>query len=237
MTGKKILLTGGTRGLGRAMAEACLEAGHQVAFSYRQREDLARELMEAWPGQALGIQGDLKLPEDNERLLQESLSFLGGLDVLVNNAGREGYGFLADMDPREVREILETNLMGTLDLTRLAIPHLIRSQGLIVTITSIWGKKGASCEVPYAMSKAALEAMSISLARELGPSGVRSLTLAPGLFDTEMNQGLELEGFVEEIPLKRMGDPREAARLLLYLIREGSYLNGASITIDGGWSI
>lgn len=87
------------------------------------------------------------------------------------------------------------------------------------------------------MSKAALEAMSISLARELGPSGVRSLTLAPGLFDTEMNQGLELEGFVEEIPLKRMGDPWEAARLLLYLIREGSYLNGASITIDGGWSI
>lgn len=234
---RTILLTGGTRGIGRATTLALLARGHRVLFTFQSRQDLARSILEAYPETSLGFKGSLEDPQANQKALTLIEKNFGPLDVLINNAGVDGNGLLTEMALPEIMKLVNTNLLGTLNLTQQAIPQLLKSKGQIINISSIWGHKGASCESVYAMTKGAIEQLTTSLARELGPSGVRSLTVAPGLIDTDMNQGTDLTEFIDNIPLKRMGQPEEVARLIVYLIEEGSYINGARLTIDGGYSI
>lgn len=232
---KTIVITGGTRGIGLAAAVHLLDLGHQVAVSYVDSVGSAAALEERYGEQVLTFQGSIAIPEDNQRFLDAVLTRFGRIDALVNNASLSLFGMLADATDEEIRRIVDTNILGTLSVTRLMIPSLLRARGLIVNIGSVWGFKGASCESVYAMTKGAVSQLTTSLARELGPSGVRALTVAPGLIDTDMNAGLDLEEFIREIPLGRMGTPAEVARLIAFLL-DSTYLNGATLAIDGGWS-
>ena len=237
MIHKTILVTGGTRGIGRAIAQEFLTLGARVAITYERQEGEATALLAAYPDTCLALQGDIAEPDTGIRWIEAVLSRFGSLDVLINNAGISESGLLQEMKDETIDRLLSVNLKGTLQLTRAAIPSLLQSQGQILNIGSVWGHKGASMETVYAMTKGAIGQLTTSLAKELGPMGVRTVTIAPGLIDTQMNQGLELESFLKEIPLGRMGTPREVAVLIRYLVEHGSYINGETITIDGGYAI
>ena len=233
---KTVIITGGTRGLGWAAATFLLEAGWQVALNYVESVDAAKGLEESYGDRVLAFRGSIASEEANHRFLEAVMNRYGRVDALVNNAGLSLYGLLTDNSSQEIRNLVETNILGTLSITRLAIPELLKTKGIIINISSIWGLKGASCETVYAMTKGAIGQLTTSLARELGPSGVRTVAVAPGLIGTEMNDGLELEGFIRDIPLGRTGTPEEVARLIAFLL-DSTYINGATIAIDGGYAI
>ena len=231
-----IILTGGTRGIGYATTIHLLEAGHNVAINYLNSDDIAQDIKKKYPDSFIYLKGSITKYEDNNRLISETLHTFGSVDVLINNAAISLYGLFSSTPANEITSLIETNIQGTINITQQTIPHLIKSRGQIINISSVWGHKGASCETIYAMSKGAMNQLTVSLARELGPCGVRVNTISPGLINTEMNDVLELGDFIEEIPLKRMGEPIEVARLISFLLT-ASYVNGANIKIDGGYGI
>lgn len=231
-----ILLTGGTRGIGYATTLYLLEAGHNVTINYLSSDLIAMSIKERFPDSFVYMKGSLENKIDNDRLVDTALEAFGSIDVLINNAALSLYGLLSVTLSEDIDNIVAVNILGTADITRKVIPHLISSRGQIINISSIWGHKGASCETVYSMTKGAINQLTTSLARELGPCGVRVNTISPGLICTEMNCDLELDSFIEEIPLKRMGEPVEVARLISFVLAS-SYINGANIVIDGGYSI
>ena len=231
-----IILTGGTRGIGYATTIYLLEAGHNVTINYLRSDIIAMSIKEKFPDSFVYMKGSLESKIDNDRLVDTALGAFGSIDVLINNAALSLYGLFSATSSEDIDNIVGVNILGTADITRKVIPHLISSKGQIINISSIWGHKGASCETIYSMTKGAINQMTTSLARELGPSGVRVNTISPGLICTDMNCDLELDSFIDEIPLKRMGEPVEVARLIGFVL-SSSYINGANIVIDGGYSI
>ena len=231
-----ILLTGGTRGIGYATTIYLLEAGHNVTINYLSSDLIAMSIKERFPDSFVYMKGSISSNIDNDRLVDTALGAFGSIDVLINNAALSLYGLLSVTLSEDIDNIVGVNILGTADITRKVIPHLISSRGQIINISSIWGHKGASCETVYSMTKGAINQLTTSLARELGPCGVRVNTISPGLICTGMNCDLELDSFIEEIPLKRMGEPVEVARLISFVLAS-SYINGANIVIDGGYSI
>lgn len=231
-----ILLTGGTRGIGYATTIYLLEAGHNVTINYLSSDLIAMSIKERFPDSFVYMKGSISSNIDNDRLVDTALGAFGYIDVLINNAALSLYGLFSATSSDDIDNIVGVNILGTADITRKVIPHLISSRGQIINISSIWGHKGASCETVYSMTKGAINQLTTSLARELGPCGVRVNTISPGLICTGMNCDLELDSFIEEIPLKRMGEPVEVARLISFVLAS-SYINGANIVIDGGYSI
>lgn len=231
-----ILLTGGTRGIGYATTIYLLEAGHNVTINYLSSDDIAEDIKKRFPDSFVYMKGSIANEADNERLIDTAIKSFGSIDALINNAAKGLNGLFSTTSSEDIGRVVGVNILGTVDLTKKVIPHLISSKGQIINISSIWGHKGASCETVYAMSKGAINQMTTSLARELGPCGIRVNTVSPGLICTDMNCDLELESFIEEIPLKRMGDPLEVAKLIDFIL-SSSYINGTNIVIDGGYSI
>lgn len=231
-----ILLTGGTRGIGYATTIFLLEAGHNVTINYLSSDAIAEGIKKRFPDSFVYMKGSIESGMDNDRLVDTAIKSFGSIDVLINNAAISHCGLFNSTSTGDIKRLVNVNVLGTSDLTKKVIPHLISSMGQIVNISSIWGHKGASCETIYAMSKGALNQMTTSLARELGPCGIRVNTISPGLICTDMNCDLELDSFIDEIPLKRMGEPIEVARLIGFILTS-SYINGANIVIDGGYSI
>lgn len=227
------VVTGGTRGIGYAILKKLVEKGIKVAFSYHHSQEKAREIDNRYGDQVLGIKG-------NENLIKKTVEKWGRIDILINNAGISYVGLLQDTSKEVIQDVIGTNLIDPLLITKEAIPHLLSSpQPVIINISSIWGKKGASCEVVYAASKGGLNQLTTSLARELGPSGIRVVGVAPGLIDTQMTTCMDPETIdycLEEIPLKKIGTPDEVANLVFYLIHN-QYISGTTITIDGGYSL
>lgn len=231
-----ILLTGGTRGIGYATTLHLLELGHNVVINYLNSDSIAEGIKLSYPDSFLYVKGSIESEVDNNRLVNTALGAFGSIDVLINNAALGLYGLFSTTSSEDISRVIGVNILGTADLTKMVIPHLISSRGQIINISSIWGHKGASCETIYSMSKGAINQMTTSLAKELGPCGVRVNTVSPGLIRTDMNGDLELELFIEEIPLKRMGEPIEVAKLITFIL-SSSYINGTNIIIDGGYSI
>lgn len=231
-----ILLTGGTRGIGYSTTIYLLEAGHNVTINYLNSDEIAVDIKKRYPNTFVYMKGSIESDVDNDKLVDTAIKSFGSIDVLINNAALGLYGLFSSTSTEDINRLINVNILGTSNLTKKVIPHLISSKGQIVNVSSVWGHKGASCETIYAMSKGALNQMTTSLARELGPCGVRVNTVSPGLIRTDMNNNLELDQFVDEIPLKRMGKPIEVARLIGFIL-SSSYINGANIVIDGGYSI
>lgn len=242
---KVALVTGASRGIGRATAEAFARAGYQVAANYcRSKEQIEQfsAQMEREGCAVIPVQADVSDPEQVERMVQAVQRQFGHIDVLVCNAGIARQGLLTDFSPADWRQMMAVNLDGTFYCCRSVLPGMIwRQSGCIITTSSIWGITGASCEVPYSAAKAGIIGLTRALAKEVGPSGIRVNCIAPGVIDTEMNGNLTPEVMAqlrEETPLGTIGTPKQVADLALYLAGEGaSFLTGQVISPNGGFLI
>ncbi len=237
---KNVLITGGSRGIGAAMVTAFSHAGYNVYFLYRQNEQAANEI--ALTTGATAIRCDVQDSEAVKAAFAKIKSECGGLDVLVNNAAVSSFGLLQDISEEEWQRVMDTNCGGTYRCTKEAIPQMLsREGGVVLNISSMWGQVGASMEVHYSASKAAIIGFTKALAKELGPSHIRCNCIAPGVIDTEMNASLDAETLsclAEETPLGRIGRPEEIASLALYLASDGaSFITGQVIGVNGGFVI
>lgn len=236
---KSALITGASRGIGRAAAIAFAQAGYDLFLtchrSLDELEALALTLQETCAVRCQAIPADMGCEADVAQLFEK----ISCLDVLVNNAGMAHLGLLTDMTSEQWHRILSVNLDSCFYTCRAAIPLMLsKHRGKIINISSVWGAQGASTEVAYSASKGGMNAFTRALAKELAPSNIQVNAVACGVIDTSMNACLsaeELESLRQEIPADRLGTPEEAAQLILQLANAPSYLTGQIITMDGGW--
>ncbi|MBQ6183067.1 MAG: SDR family oxidoreductase [Clostridia bacterium] len=229
----KVLVTGATRGIGRATALKLFEAGHEVTGVYENSEYEARELEKA------GIKM-IKCDISDAQAVKELAAQAGDIDALVNNAGVSLKALFQDVTPEEERRLYGVNLFGALNCTRAFLPGMINGKyGVIIFVSSVFGASGGSAESDYSASKAALIGLTKSLAKELGPSGIRVNCVSPGIIDTDMNAYLSVEEvreIVECIPMESLGTPEQVADTVEFLVSDrASYVTGAVIPVDGGW--
>lgn len=246
MNQKKVILTGASGGIGSALAKAFANAGCSLALlGNRSTEkldtltELCRQTACPDTGSIFSLTGDISQINSAQSLMEEAVTRLGGVDLLINCAGISYIGLLSDMPPAEWERILNTNLSSVFYCCRSIVPHMVRRQtGKILNISSVWGSHGASCEVAYSATKGAVNTFTKALARELAPSGIAVNALACGMIDTPMNQCFspeEIKDICDEIPAGRMGTPEEVAETALLLAKAPVYLTGQIVTIDGGW--
>lgn len=236
---KNALITGASRGIGKAIAEAFAAAGYCLTLTCRNNpeslEDLARHLQAAHGISCRAVGADM----GDEQDVKKAFAGLRSLDVLVNNAGMAHFGLLSDMTADQWHRILAVNLDSCFYTCRAAIPLMLQQHsGRIINISSVWGAQGASMEVAYSASKGGMNAFTKALAKELAPSNIQVNAIACGVIDTAMNSVLspeDLAALRDEIPAGRLGEACEAARMALLLAQAPSYLTGQIITMDGGW--
>lgn len=230
---KTVLVTGGTRGIGKSIALAFLKKGYRVCVTYSKDEVSARQ------AQAEGLEvycADVSV----ETAVKDVFQKLGKIDILVNNAGVALIKQIQDVEYEEFQRLMSVNVGGAFLCAREAARYMISEQsGLIVNISSVWGEVGGSCESVYSASKAALIGFTKALAKELGWSGIRVNSVSPGVIDTPMNAHFskeEVDALVEEIPVGRIGRGEDVANAVLYL-EENEYVTGIDIPVNGGFSI
>jgi 3-oxoacyl-[acyl-carrier protein] reductase len=239
MIRKHAIVTGSSRGIGRAIAAELAGKGYDLTITCVNNEDklneLAEELRKDYGISCSTFKGDLSDPESVGRLYEG----ITDLDILVNNAGISYVGLIQDMTPEEWNRVISVNLNSAFYCSRLAIPLMLKKKdGCIINISSIWGEHGASMEVAYSASKGGLNSFTKALAKELAPSNIRVNAVACGMIDTDMNRIFdpdEIAGITEEIPAGRMGRPEEVAQLISNLFLNNTYITGQIITLDGGW--
>ena len=238
---ERVLISGGSRGIGAALVRAFAKAGHAVAFLYRQSK-AAADSVAAETG-ANAICCDVSDPEAVRAAVKNAEAALGGaITVLVNNSGISHIGLSRDITDAEWRRVLDTNLSGAMYLAREVQGDMIAAgKGRILNIGSMWGKVGASCEVAYSASKAGLRGLTMALAKELGPSGITVNCVEPGLIDTDMNKQLDAEAraaLIEETPLCRIGTPADVLAAVRFLLSdEAGFITGQCLGVDGGFAI
>lgn len=236
------LITGGSRGIGAATARAFAQRGWGVAINYHrsqtQAEELAAELsISGVP--AIALQGDVSNRAQVNQMVDNLLKKFCQLDILVCNAGVSHTGIISQIDDEQWRRLFGVNVDGVHHCCRAVLPHMLKNQrGAIVTVSSMWGQVGASCEAAYSATKGAVIAYTKALAKELGPSGIRVNCVAPGVIQTQMNAGLspaDLSSLADETPLGRVGTPDEAAQAIAFLASdEASFLTGQVLAPNGG---
>ena len=234
---KNILITGGSRGIGKAMVKAFSDKGYKVAFTYKSSLDEAENLSKETG--ALAIMADSAKENDVVKAVSTAANTLGGIDILINNAGISSFSLLQDLTLTEWNECMAVNLTSAFLYSREVIPYMLRShEGRIINISSMWGLAGASCEVHYSAAKAGLIGFTKALAKELGPSGITVNAIAPGVIDTDMNSHLSDEDMKElsdETPVGRIGNAEEIAKAAIYLSSDdASFITGAVLNISGG---
>ena len=236
----RVLITGGSRGIGAACVRAFCNRGDRVAFFYRNSQELATNL--ANETGALAICADVADPEQVRFAVKQVREELGGVDVLVNNAGISQIKLFDTLTDEAWRVMLDTNLSGAFYVAREVAPLMISQRfGWIIQVGSMWGKVGASCEVHYSAAKAGLRGMTMALAKELGPSGITVNCVEPGVIETEMNAALDAQTkqeLCEATPLCRMGKAEEVAEAICFLASESAaFITGQVIGVDGGFAV
>lgn len=240
MERKKALITGASRGIGKAIARQFAQEGYDLYLTCNKNIDILLS-------EASSLEKEFKIscecyafPIDDESAVISMFKNIPYLDVVVNNAGIAHIGLLTDMAYDEWKQVMDTNVNGCFLTCRQAVPEMVRRhQGKIVNISSVWGNVGASMEVAYSASKGAINSFTKALAKELGPSNIQVNAVACGVIDTDMNKCFDEEdmrALVEEIPADRIGTPEEVANLVYQLCTGNEYLTGQIITLDGGWT-
>lgn len=230
---KTVLVTGGVRGIGLSIAQAFQKKGYRVCVTYSKDEQSAEQ------ARAIGLEAYLS-DVSSENAVKSLFEKIGGVDVLVNNAGVALFKQVQDVTAEEFDRLFAVNVKGAFLCVKHAVPFMLSKQsGLIVNISSVWGEIGGSCESVYSASKGALIAFTKALANELGYSGIRVNTVSPGVIDTAMNARLskdELLSVQETIPMGRLGSGEDVARAVVYL-EENDYVTGIDLPVNGGFSI
>jgi len=235
---KTALVTGGSRGIGRAIVTRFAKENWRVAFGYHSSQEAARALADETG--TIALPGDLADEQQAERFLAEAIQQLCHVDALIINAGVSHTGLLTDMDTAQWDHLMHTNLRAAFLCARAVLPHMQRQgAGSIVMVSSIWGLRGAACEAAYSASKAGLIGLCQALAREAGPCGIRVNALAPGVIDTDMLSGYtpdELNELRRATPLGRLGTPQDVAAAAYFLCSdEASFITGQVLAVDGGY--
>jgi len=240
--GQAALVTGASRGIGRATARTLAEAGAAVMVGYRERQDLALELVReirAAGGEAEPIQVDVADAAACEAAVDATVRRYGRIDILVNNAGHALEKLLLDTSLAEWQLLINVHLTGMYACTRAALPHMIgRRYGRVITVSSIWGIAGAAGEVAYSAVKAGQNGFTRALALEVGGLGITVNAVAPGAIETDMNAGLtgpDLQAWLEQTPVGRLGTPAEVAQVIRFLAGPGAgFMTGQVISPNGG---
>lgn len=239
---KTALITGGTKGIGKAVAQRFLEAGYEVILNYYHDEEAAlatqNEFNELDYCPVL-MRADVSDETQVKEMFKEIFRIFGALDVLVNNAGISKVNVIQDTTLSDWEEVMGVNLRGVFLCSREAARSMISSgRGAIVNIASIWGEVGASCEVAYSATKGGVIAFTKALAKELAPSHITVNCISPGVIDTEMNSRLsedEMEELINQIPLGRLGTGEDVASAVLFAA-ESTYVTGEVISVGGGFA-
>ena len=239
------LVTGSSRGIGRAIAVELAREGWAVCVNYLEHREAAEDLVrllraEGW--EAIAVRADVSDRDAVEAMVRTAQAELGPIELLVNNAGISYQGLFQDTSNEIWDRTLAVNLTGARNAAQAVLPHMLsEKRGCIVNISSMWGLRGASCEVAYACSKAAIIGLTRSLALELAPSGIRVNCVAPGCIETDMVRVLGEETramLVEETPLGRLGTPEDIAHAVVFFASEkASFLTGQVLTADGGFIV
>ncbi|HCW52171.1 MAG TPA: short-chain dehydrogenase [Clostridium sp.] len=243
LTGKVALVTGASRGIGRAIAVELAKEGASIVINYSKDNEGAEETLEQVKkvnGYGVIIKQDISSLEGCKLMIDKIISTMGKIDILVNNAGISTIGLFMDAEEEDISRIINTNLMGPVYLTKYALQHMVpKRSGNIINISSMWGDVGASCEVLYSTTKGGLNLFTKSLAKELAMSNIRVNGIAPGVINTKMNEVFSEEdrkSLEEEIPLGRFGTPEEIGKLAVFLASDdSSYITGQIIRADGGF--
>jgi len=239
---KIAIVTGGSRGIGKAIVLELASMGADVAFNYLKSKDAAeavKQEVESMGRKALIFKADVKRLVDVKKMIENIKEELGGLDIVVNNAGIIRDKALILMEEQDWEDVILTNLSGAFNVVRTAITGFMKQKhGNIINITSVAGVKGASRQVNYSASKAGIIGLTKALAKEVGSYNIRVNAIAPGYVDTDMMKGLKdlhRDELIKRIPLKRFGTAKEVARLTAFLASNRSrYITGQVILIDGG---
>lgn len=240
---KVIIITGASRGIGRELVNGLAKKGNIIVANYNMSENDARELKEELSKYNINIdifKADVSKREEAKLLVDYTLNKYGKIDVLINNAGVSQFKEFTQITDDDWEYMINVNLNSVFYMSQEACLNMIHNKrGCIINISSIWGLVGSSCEVHYSVSKAGVDAMTKSLAKELGPSNIRVNSIAPGIIDTDMNKFLsddDINCIKDEIPLEKIGSTIDIERCVEWLI-EDEYTTGQVISINGGWVI
>lgn len=236
---KTVIVTGGSRGIGRAIVEKFANENYNVILNYNKSEFAALDIAKKYSNIEI-FKADVSNSKDVEAMINFAESKFGKIDILINNAGISSTGLLQDLSLEEWNKLFETNVTGTFLVTREVLPHMIsKKSGKIINISSVWGIVGASTEVAYSASKAAIIGFTKALAKEVGPSGITVNAIAPGIVMTDMVSNLSVDEFEQirsEIPLGRIGSTDDIANAAFYLASDSAdYMTGQIISPNGGW--
>ena len=238
---KTILITGGSRGIGRNIVEEFAKEGYNVFFTYNNSETEAKEIKRISTEKGYTVEY-MKVNIQNETeikaMIENCIKKFNNIDILVNNAGISYNGLIQEMSLDKWNEIINTNLTSVFLSSKEVIPYMLnQGSGLIINISSIWGQTGASCEVAYSTSKAGINGFTKALAKELGPSNIRVNSIAPGMINTDMNKNIDEESmnrFKYETPLEKIGNPIDITKCIKWLA-EDEFTTGQVIGINGGY--
>ena len=235
---KVVIITGASRGIGNSIAKLLSKEDYQVIANYNKSEIEAKKLKEEFGVDI--FQADVSKREEVKALINYKINKYKKIDCIINNAGIDQVKMFVDITDQDWEYMIQNNLNSVFYMCQETIPYMVnRKEGSIINISSIWGQIGASCESHYAATKAAIDAITKSLAKELGDSNIRVNSIAPGIIDTEMNNNLseeEKEDIIKEIPLKKIGKKEDIAKCVKWLL-EDEYVTGQVININGGWLI
>ncbi|MGN1480400.1 elongation factor P 5-aminopentanone reductase [Porcipelethomonas sp.] len=237
---KTAVITGGSRGIGRAVVYSLARDGFIPVINYVKSREAAESIAKETGG--IAIQADVSDYAHTEKMIETAVKQTGRIDVLVNNAGISVTGLFTDITPKQASDMWNVNVQGTFNCTKAVLPFMInKKRGKIINISSMWGQTGASCEVHYSASKAAVIGFTKALAKEVGPSGINVNCIAPGVIETDMNlchSPETMAELAEETPLGRIGKPEDIAEAVSFLASDKSdFITGQIIGVNGGFII